>query len=62
MSSKIFIEDAKKNKCPHCGITYSFENTMESLYRNITLFHYRKDTMEITVKCKQCKNLIKVKK
>lgn len=62
MDDKIFITDGEKNKCPHCGITYSFENAFEVLYRNITLLHMKKDTLEITLKCKQCKSLLKVKK
>jgi predicted nucleic-acid-binding Zn-ribbon protein len=62
MENKIFIEGGKKNKCPHCGITYSFENKLEILYRNITLFHLEKNTGEITIKCKQCKALINIKK
>jgi predicted RNA-binding Zn-ribbon protein involved in translation (DUF1610 family) len=58
---KIFIEDGTKNKCPQCGITYSFENDFQILYRNITLFYFNKATKEEMIKCKQCKTLIDIK-
>lgn len=58
---KIFIDEGQKNKCPHCGITYSFENENEVLYRNITLFYLQKKTNDQKVKCKQCKAIIKIK-
>jgi hypothetical protein len=58
----INIENGKKNKCPHpnCGSIYSIENENEILYRNITLFHEDKKTGCIRVKCKNCKNIIKI--
>ena len=59
---KIFVENGQKNKCPHCGITYSFENAVEALYRNITLFYYNKESMAIKIKCKQCKSIITIEK
>lgn len=63
MSEHIYyVENAEKNKCPHCGITYSFENEDEILYRNITLFYMKKEPIEIEVKCKQCKKIVIVKK
>ena len=62
IDDKIFIEGGKKNKCPHCGITYSFENSDEVLYRNIVLLHMKKQNSDITVKCKQCKTLLNIKK
>lgn len=58
----INIENGEKNKCPHCPSIYSIENGAETLYRNITLFYLNKDTGEIRLKCKSCKNIISVKK
>jgi len=58
---KIFIKEGQKNKCPHCGITYSFENIEEVLYRNITLFYLKKKTKDMKIKCKQCKAIINIK-
>lgn len=58
----INIENGKKNKCPHlnCGSIFSIENDVEILYRNITLFYQNKETGEIQIKCKNCKNIIKI--
>lgn len=58
---KLFIKESHKNKCPHCGITYSFENEDEVLCRNITLFYFRKNMTEMKAKCKYCKSIIIIK-
>ncbi|MCK5610416.1 hypothetical protein KAR91_51565 [Candidatus Pacearchaeota archaeon] len=58
----IEIEDGKKIKCPNCNSIFAIENENEILYRSITLLYCNKNDNNIQVKCKQCKNVIRISK
>jgi len=56
----IEIKNGVKRKCPNCGSIFAIENETEILYRSITLLYFDTVNNKAEIKCKQCKNIIKI--
>ena len=61
MTYGINIESGERHRCPQCGAIYAISNKDEMLYRNITLLYFSSADKKAELKCKQCKNMIKLK-
>lgn len=59
--NEIIIEKGVKRKCPFCNAIYAIENNDEILYRNVSLVYIDKAKSLVTVKCKQCKQIVEIK-
>ena len=59
LNEEIFISNSIKQKCPLCHTVLGIKNDKESVYRNISLIHLKKDN-GIVVKCRRCKNLVDI--
>lgn len=54
--------DVTNYKCPHCNTIYAIDNGKKVLYRKISLYIHDREKDIIMIKCRQCKNMITVKK
>lgn len=59
--NEIIIENGQKRKCPFCNAIYAIENENEILYRAVSLVYIDKAKSIISVKCKQCKQMVEIK-
>ena len=59
--NEIVIEDGIKRKCPFCNAIYAIESETEILYRNVSMVYIDKSKSLVTVKCKQCKQVVEIK-
>ena len=59
--NEIIIENGQKRKCPFCNAIYAIENENEILYRAVSLVYIDKSKSIISVKCKQCKQMVEIK-
>lgn len=58
---KINIENAEKVVCPTCESVLGMKNGEKFLYKNIAWIFFTDDKTETTMKCRKCKNVLKIK-